>query len=90
MSYFPSGDPRTRRTNLRTWSGLRYQEVYLGIDLVYYGNRGQLEYDFVVGSSPSSTACPSRINQRSGGCLPRCQVRGCDAPHVVLRLMFLC
>jgi len=48
VSYFPSGDPRTWRTNLRTWSGLRYQEIYPGIDLVYYGNRGQLEYDFVV------------------------------------------
>ena len=48
VSYFPSGNTRTWRTNLRTWSGLRYQEVYPGIDLVYYGNRGQLEYDFVV------------------------------------------
>ena len=48
VSYFPSGDARTWRTNLRTWSGLRYQEIYPGIDLVYYGNRGQLEYDFVV------------------------------------------
>jgi hypothetical protein len=48
VSYFPSGDPRTWRTHLRTWSGLRYQEIYPGIDLVYYGNRGQLEYDFVV------------------------------------------
>ena len=48
VSYFPSGDARTWRTNLRTWSGLRYQEIYPGIDLVYYGNRGQLEYDFTV------------------------------------------
>jgi len=48
VSYFPSRDTRTWRTNLRTWSGLRYREIYPGIDLVYYGNRGQLEYDFVV------------------------------------------
>ena len=48
VSYFPSRDTRTWRTNLRTWTGLRYESVYPGIDLVYYGNRGQLEYDFVV------------------------------------------
>jgi len=48
VNYFPSSDTRTWRTNLRTWSGLRYQGIYPGIDLVYYGNRGQLEYDFVV------------------------------------------
>jgi len=48
VSYFSSPDTTTWRTNLRTWSGLRYQEIYPGIDLVYYGNRGQLEYDFVV------------------------------------------
>ncbi|MGA8150390.1 MAG: choice-of-anchor D domain-containing protein [Terriglobales bacterium] len=48
VSYFPSPDTRTWRTNLRTWSGLRYQGIYPGIDLVYYGSRGQLEYDFVV------------------------------------------
>ena len=48
VSYFPSPDTRTWRTNLRTWSGLRYEAVYPGIDLVYYGNRGQLEYDFIV------------------------------------------
>src|SRR5260370_6290045 len=48
VNYFPSPDTSTWRTNLRTWSGLRYQGIYPGIDLVYYGNHGQLEYDFVV------------------------------------------
>jgi hypothetical protein len=48
VNYFPSPDKTAWRTNLRTWSGLRYHGIYPGIDLVYYGNRGQLEYDFVV------------------------------------------
>lgn len=48
VSYFPSPDTRTWRTNLPTWSGLRYHEVYPGIDLLYYGNRRELEYDFIV------------------------------------------
>jgi hypothetical protein len=41
-------DGRNSRIGLRTWSGLRYEGIYPGVDLVYYGNRGQLEYDFVV------------------------------------------
>ena len=36
---------------------VRYDNLYPGVDLVYYGNQGQLEYDFVV--SPGSD--PSRI-----------------------------
>ena len=57
VNYFPSGDPRTWRTNLRTWSALRYRGVYPGIDLVYYGNRSALEYDFIV----APQADPRRI-----------------------------
>jgi hypothetical protein len=37
---------------------VRYREVYSGIDLVYYGTEGQLEYDFVVepGADPNQIA----------------------------------
>jgi hypothetical protein len=35
-------------TNIPTYARVRYEQVYPGIDLVYYGNRRQLEYDFVV------------------------------------------
>jgi len=48
VNYISSPDPGSSRTGLKTWSGLRYPQIYPGIDLVYYGNRGQLEYDFVV------------------------------------------
>ncbi|HSY90093.1 MAG TPA: choice-of-anchor D domain-containing protein [Candidatus Binatus sp.] len=75
VSRFPSGDTRTWRTNLRTWSGLRYQEIYPGIDLAYYGNRGQLEYDFVVAPQhdPKTIALDissaDEVNIASGGAL---------------------
>ncbi len=41
-------------TGIPTYSRVRYRGVYPGIDLVYYGNAGALEYDFVVapGSDP--------------------------------------
>ena len=62
VSYFPSRDARASRTNLRTWSALRYHGVYSGVDLVYYGNHGQLEYDFIVAPQRD----PRRIAMRVG------------------------
>src|SRR5262249_24945873 len=41
-------DPGKWRTNVPTYAKVRYSEVYSGIDLMYYGNGRQLEYDFVV------------------------------------------
>jgi len=46
-----------RRTNLAGFSRVRYHDVYPGIDLVFYGAGGAIEYDFVV----SPGADPSRI-----------------------------
>ena len=40
------------------FAGVEYQGVYPGIDLVYYGNQQQLEYDFRVapGADPNQIA----------------------------------
>jgi centrosomal CEP192-like protein/beta-propeller repeat-containing protein len=47
-NYFIGKDPKKWRTNVPNYAKVKYQDVYPGVDLVYYGNRGQLEYDFVV------------------------------------------
>ncbi len=47
-NYFIGKDPAKWRTNVPTYAKVHYREVYDGIDLVYYGNQRQLEYDFVV------------------------------------------
>ncbi|MGH8635587.1 MAG: hypothetical protein ACREUZ_00470 [Burkholderiales bacterium] len=47
-NYFIGRDPSQWRTNVPTYAKVHYREVYPGIDLVYYGNQRQLEYDFVV------------------------------------------
>jgi hypothetical protein len=48
LNYFMGNDPQQWRTNIPLYSKVRYKNVYPGIDLVYYGNRQQLEYDFEV------------------------------------------
>ena len=55
--YFIGNDPARWRKNVPSFARVRYHEVYPGIDLVYYGNEGQLEYDFVVAPG----ADPGRI-----------------------------
>ena len=48
VNYFIGKDRSKWRTNLPTYARVHYREVYPGIDLVYYGNQHQLEYDFVL------------------------------------------
>ena len=53
-NYFIGNDPAQWHRNIPQFARVRYAEVYPGIDLIYYGNRGRLEYDFEVapGSDP--------------------------------------
>jgi Abnormal spindle-like microcephaly-assoc'd, ASPM-SPD-2-Hydin/Beta-propeller repeat len=48
VNYFIGRDPRKWHTNVPTYARVRYKNVYPGIDLVYYGNHQQLEYDFAI------------------------------------------
>ena len=58
VNYFIGNDPKKWRANIRTYAKVRYKDLYPGIDLVYYGHQGQLEYDFVVapGADPRRIA----------------------------------
>jgi hypothetical protein len=47
-NYFIGNDPKKWRTNLTNYAKVKYEGIYSGVDLVYYGNQRQLEYDFVV------------------------------------------
>jgi hypothetical protein len=47
-NYFIGRDTKKWRTNVATYAKVHYKDVYPGIDLVYYGNSSQLEYDFEV------------------------------------------
>ena len=52
------GKPADWRTGVPTYGQVAYSGVYPGIDLVYHGSRGALEYDFVVapGADPKAIA----------------------------------
>jgi len=54
VNYFVGNDPKKWRKNVPTYGKVRYEGVYPGVDLVYYGNQRQLEYDFIVapGANP--------------------------------------
>lgn len=47
-NYFMGSNPKQWHTGLTQYGRVRYEQVYRGIDLIYYGNQRQLEYDFVV------------------------------------------
>jgi len=55
-NYFIGNDPKKWRTNVRQYARVRYANLYPGVDLVYYGNQRELEYDFVLqpGADPDS------------------------------------
>ena len=55
-NYFIGNDPQKWRTKVPNYERVRYESVYRGIDMIYYGNQGQLEYDFIVapGADPSA------------------------------------
>jgi hypothetical protein len=47
-SYFIGNDRSKWRSNIPQFARVRYQNVYPGVDLIYYGKQGLLEYDFRV------------------------------------------
>ncbi len=47
-NYFIGNDPNKWRKDVPHYARIQYEGVYPGIDLVWYGNQRQLEYDFIV------------------------------------------
>jgi uncharacterized repeat protein (TIGR01451 family) len=54
-NYLLGNDPAKWKRNVPLFARVRYNSVYPGIDLIFYGTQGRLEYDFQVapGSDPS-------------------------------------
>ena len=56
VNYLLGNDPAKWRTEIPLYAKVLTRGVYPGIDLVYYGNQRQLEYDFLVapGADPAA------------------------------------
>src|SRR5581483_10088248 len=54
--HFEGSDSRKWSRPITNYGRVRYRNIYPGIDLAFYGNQSQLEYDFIVspGASPES------------------------------------
>ncbi len=56
-NYFLGSDPGKWHVGVPGFSRVRYRNLYPGIDLIYYGRDGQLEYDLVLAAG----ADPRRV-----------------------------
>ena len=72
-NYFIGNDPSRWRASVPNYGRVRYVDLYPGIDLVYHGRGGNVEYDWIVspGSDPQkirlSFAGPNRVRIDSRG-----------------------
>jgi uncharacterized repeat protein (TIGR01451 family) len=62
-NYFIGNDPAGWRRGVSNYSRVKYESVYPGIDLVWYGNQQLLEHDFLIAPG----ADPSRIKVSFSG-----------------------
>ena len=59
-NYLLGEDSAKWQTNVANYRKVKFENVYSGVDLVYYGNQRQLEYDFLV--APNANAKQIRLN----------------------------
>jgi len=52
VNYFLGHDPTGWRANVPALLKSNAEGVYPGVDLVYYGNQQELEYDFTIAPAP--------------------------------------
>ncbi len=57
-------DPASWRVDVPNYERVRCAQVYAGIDLVYYGKQGELEYDFVL--APHADPCAIAFTLEGG------------------------
>ena len=65
-NYFIGKDPGNWRRGVRSYAKVLYTEIYPGIDLEFYGNRHQLEYDFIVSPGTDSKQISLAFDGASG------------------------
>src|SRR5262245_60943775 len=56
VNYIRGVDQTKWLNGIPTYAKVKYEDVYPGVDLLYYGNQGHLEYDFILapGADPKT------------------------------------
>jgi len=65
-NYFVGNDPARWRTHIPTFARVRYQQVYPGVDLIYYGRQGRLENDFEITAGTNPKVISWRLEGAEG------------------------
>jgi hypothetical protein len=73
VNYMLGNDPRRWRLGLPIYERVRYRELYPGVDVVYYGNQKQIEFDLVL--KPGAGVKSVRIRFTGAG-TPRTDTSG--------------
>ena len=64
-NYFIGKDPKAWLVGIPTYARVKYSEIYPGIDVIYYGNQRELEYDIHV--APGADPGKIRLRMEGGG-----------------------
>ena len=56
VNYFIGKEPKNWHTDIPSYSQVKYQDVYPGVDLLFYGKQRRLEYDFLVAPGADAKA----------------------------------
>jgi len=67
-NYLLGSDPTKWHTSVPNFSRVKVRDAYRGVDVVYYGNQDQLEYDFVVAPGADPNQITMEIETEMSGC----------------------
>lgn len=66
INYFTGSDKQSWLTGVPGYTRVRYKDIYPGIDLIYYGYAGQIEYDLIVNPGADPRAIRLSFSHASG------------------------
>jgi parallel beta-helix repeat protein len=62
VNYLIGDDSEKWHINIPTYRKVHYKDIYPGVDMVYYGNQRQLEYDFVIAAGVNPGAIKFQLD----------------------------
>ena len=64
VNYMIGNDRAKWRTGIPTFRKVRYDDVWSGVDMLWYGTQTALEYDFVLSRAVKFPRCELRLKAR--------------------------